>query len=589
MPVKFLKIFLAVLIISALPSAAQKNDKKKAAGDPAIANGYAPGLPGADSLGFTGVLEPSYFYTEGVKQSLLHSDQKKAVAFFEKAIKLDSLHAPSYYGIAQSLALTAPQEALLYSETANRIDSTNVWYKKQLGRLFVATGDYAKAQKLYEELIVLTPRNAENYSMLAALYEYTKQPFSAIAVLDKAEKSAGFIEELSRYKRELLISVRLYDKAIEEGKALVANYPYNYESYLALAQLYAETKNDSLAVENYKTALALNPDGVDVIASMNEYYKIKGDNANYLATAKQLVTSDKLSLDIKIRILKDITSNLNFYRENYFTIRDLAATLYLQYPKNYDVIEIYSDNIRGWGDYEEALNLYKDFVADTITDVRPFMEILNIEAYLKRSDSVTKYASTALAHFPDSIELYIRQGAALSYMGKEKDAVKAYEKALKHTASDSVKSVVYGIIGDEYHMAGNDKKSYASYDKALRLWPDNVVVLNNYAYFLSVKEKELEKALEMAAKVMELEPSNPTYMDTYGWVLFKLGRLEEAKKIIQQAVALDARKSGELMVHYGDILFAMGDSYMAEVYWKRALEAGYDPEEIAKRLLEAGE
>lgn len=543
------------------------------------------GMPGPDSLGFTGSLEPSYYYTEGLKQSILLEDKDKAVSLFAKAIELDSLYSPAYFETAHVLFSPDPHKALEYSEKANQLDTANVWYKSQLGRLLIANRDYARAQEAYEGLIVLAPKEPEYYSILAALYEYTKQPFAAIAVLEKAEKAVGLIEELSKHKRELFVGVGLYDKAIEEGKTLVANYPYDYESYLSLAQLYAETRNDSLARKNYNTALELNPGGIDIIASMNEYYKIKGDDVNYLATAKQLFVSNELPVETKIMAFRDITADINFYRKNYFTIKDLAGTLYLRYPDNYDVAELFADNLRGGGDYEDALTVYKKFIASNNTsDVRPFMDIINIEAYLKRPDSVTKYTSLAIKHFPGDTELYLRQGSALSYIGKEKEAIKSYEQALKHSQTDSAKSVIYGIIGDEYHLRGDAKKSYANYEKALKLWPENTVILNNYAYFLSEEEKELDKALAMSAKVMELEPSNPTYMDTYGWVLFKLGRLEEAKKTIQQAVALDTRKSSELLVHYGDILYALGEDYMASVYWKRALDAGHDAEEIAGRL-----
>lgn len=583
---KFLKISLIVLLISALPSWGQKKGKKNPVPEPdtVTVNYTDPGMPGPDSLGFTGTLGPVYYYTEGLKKNLLYKDKDEAVALLSKAIELDSTFSPAYFEIANVLAESDSEKALRYSETANRLDTTDIWYRSQLGKLLIFNRDYFKAQKVFEELITLNPKNPGNYNMLAWLYEQTRQPFAAIAVLDKAENTVGLIEDLAKYKRELLVSVGLHDKAIEEGKALVANYPYDYDSYLSLAELYAETRKDSLAIENYNMALGLNPKGIDIIASMNEFYKIKGDEANYLATTKQLFQSNEIPVEMKIQAFNDVTADINFYRRHYYTIKDLAGTLYTRYPDNYSVVELYADNARGGGEMEEALNVYKRFLTDTITDIRPFMDILNMEAYLKRPDSVNKYTALALERFPNDPELYIRQGGILSYLDKDKEAMKAYESALKYARNDSMRSIVHGMIGDEYHLKGNAKKSYANYEKALKLWPDNVVILNNYAYFLSEEEKELDKALEMSSKVMELEPSNPTYMDTYGWVLFKLGRTEEAKKIIQQAVALDSRKSSELFLHYGDILYVLGETYMASVYWQRAQEAGYDSAKIQQRL-----
>lgn len=540
----------------------------------------------ADSIpeGFDGAKLTQYYFTEGLKSLKIERDYGTAVEWFDKAIGLDPGHSPSYYEAANAIMYSEPRRALEYSTKAAGLDTANSWYAGQQARLYVMTGDYESAKKAYEKLIVMAPRNPENYGMLALLYQQTNQPYAAIAVLDKAENAMGKIEQLAQHKTELLVAAGLFDQAVEEARSLVAAYPYNYEGYLALAQLYAEGRKDSLAMENYNMALSLNPDGLDVIGSMNEYYRIKGDVENYLSTGKMLLQNPGLSLDVKTQFIRDITGNRNFYRENYFHIRELTSLLYLQYPEEYGVVALYSNNLLARGDFEEALQIHKDYIATPRDALEPYMDIIGMEAYKQRNDSVRKYTEIALQRFPTNPELYVRLGGTQSYMGNTRDALKSYEKALKYSEGDSIKSVVLGVIGDEYHRAGDEKKSYRYYDRALELWDSNTMVLNNYSYYLSEQDKQLEKALEMAQKVMELEPSNPTYMDTYGWTLFKLGRLEEAKTAIRQAIALDTRNSSELLIHYGDILHAMGEEYMATVYWKRALEAGHDEEEINGRL-----
>ena len=104
------------------------------------------------------------------------------------------------------------------------------------------------------------------------------------------------------------------------------------------------------------------------------------------------------------------------------------------------------------------------------------------------------------------------------------------------------------------------------------------------SYFLSLEGRDLNRALEMSGRAVELTDNNPTYLDTHAWVLFKLGRLDEAKRYLQQAVAFDGRKSPELLIHYGDVLAALGEKFMAETYWKKALENGYDPKEVELRI-----
>ena len=83
-------------------------------------------------------------------------------------------------------------------------------------------------------------------------------------------------------------------------------------------------------------------------------------------------------------------------------------------------------------------------------------------------------------------------------------------------------------------------------------------MLNNYAYFLTIEGHDLERALAMASRATALEDGNPTYLDTHAWVLYKLGRLDEARKMLQQAVVLDSQNSPALLAHYGDVLEALG-------------------------------
>ncbi|MDR0908005.1 MAG: tetratricopeptide repeat protein, partial [Rikenellaceae bacterium] len=128
------------------------------------------------------------------------------------------------------------------------------------------------------------------------------------------------------------------------------------------------------------------------------------------------------------------------------------------------------------------------------------------------------------------------------------------------------------------------KKAFKAYDKALVYNPDNDNVLNNYAYFLAEKGVRLEKAFEMASRAVALVKNSATYLDTYAWVLYKLERYAEARVVMKRALPLDRDGSAELLAHYGDILFALGENFLASDYWKRAREAGYDEAKIAERL-----
>ena len=102
-------------------------------------------------------------------------------------------------------------------------------------------------------------------------------------------------------------------------------------------------------------------------------------------------------------------------------------------------------------------------------------------------------------------------------------------------------------------------EAYAAYDSALVYKENNIGALNNYAYYLSVERKNLDKAEEMSYRTVKAEPTNGTYLDTYAWILFEKGKYVEAKIYIDQAMQNDGSKSSVVVEHCGDIYYMNGD------------------------------
>ncbi len=568
---------------------------------------------------YPGELKPTFYYTEGVKSMSVYGDDTVAEYFFDRAIALDSTHSPSYYELGNiAYYRKDPARALALSGRAWSLDSTNVWYLAQKGQFSLATGDYAGAQKIYEKLVKDVPHNPENYQRLAALYLYNKLPFSAISVLDSAEYKLGRIEELSAFKRQVLIEVNLIDRAIDETRQMIDEYPYMDENYLILGQLYDATGKDSAALANYGRALKMNPENAATIDAMAGFYKKRGNMTGYLSTLRLMFELPGVPLEEKIRTFGSLTDNREFYGANYSQINALAQTLMTKYPSDYEVVKLYAGHLIASGKIDDALAIYKVHLRDSTLHSSPvvpegiaegaengsadgrktagagkevadarldlYNNIIDIESYLERPDSVEKYMDEAIRDFPRNPELYLRSGFSQSFRKHYTKALDNYETALKYARSDSMRSVILGIIGDTYHETGDARRCFHYYDRALKADRDNATVLNNYSYYLSVSGVRLEKALDMASRATQLSPGNPTFIDTYAWTLYKLERYAEAKKAMQQAIALDRSESTELLVHYGDILYELKEYFMASVYWKKAQDKGYDAAEIERRL-----
>lgn len=529
--------------------------------------------------------QAAYFYMEGIKSNILEGDSARSKAWFQKVLEIDSTHSPSLYELASLTAFEHPEEALQYSLKANAIDTANVWYKMQLGRLLIANQQYDSALTLYDQLIKIKPDNPDNYRLKALLYDQLGQPQKALEVLEAAENRFGLIELLSSHKLQLLLNTQQFDRAMAEARMLVETFPYNEENYVVLAELYSMMGMNHLAKENYDKAISLNPNSLRVLASLNDFYKRQNDDVHFLETAAKLFRLKEFPLETKLKFYEELFHNPNFLRNNFIQMGDLVRTLAITYPEDLRSLELYARYLIAGGSIEQALLLYKSHVNDSIPTKEVFNEIIGMEAYLKRADSVDKYTTIALERFPDDAELRLQKASVTAFMmEKPKEAVPLFEEALKYARTDSLRSVIYGAIGDNYHTLGDDKKCFKAYDKGMKLDTTNVSIYNNYSYFLSLRNERLDKALEWAQKAVRLDPNNPTFLDTYAWVLYQLGRYEEARIPMRQAISLDQNNNKELYIHYGDILYKLGDQFMASYYWKKALENGYDAQEIENRL-----
>lgn len=552
-----------------------------------------------------------YAYTDGIRQLFADGDTLAGRRSLHRALECDSTYAPALYLLSTGVAADDPAAAVDYARRAYRRDTSNKWYAQQYGRLLIYNSRYSEAVPVFERLLRDEPRDPDNYRLLALLYQQQDKPFSAMVILDSAEVRFGRIPALSHIRRTLLVGLHQYDKALAEAEAMAAAAPYDADSHVALGELYGAMGRDSSARASFAAALEIDSTNLDALTAFADYCNSRRDYRRYLAAMQEIFRHDGMPLGDKLRQLERLTSDRQFYGENYLQIADLVRTLAMKYPADRSVMKAYADHLIASGELDEALDLYKRHLNDDPAPRDCYDMVIDIESYKRRPDSTAKYIALALERFPGDPLLYLREGSAHSMRGEYARAERSFRNALKRAGTDSLRSVVHGYIGDTYqlravktvnpkeaeHVPGLFlavqaspraralmKRCYAEYDRALRLWGGNAAVLNNYAYFLAEQDREAERAVEMSERAVAAEPGNPTYLDTYAWALYKAGRPAEARRVMQQALSLDRSDSAELQIHYGDILDALGERFMAEIYWRRAAENGYPAEAVAERM-----
>lgn len=526
----------------------------------------------------------TYRHSEAVKYLAVARDTANARSIWQELVSQDTTYAPALYNLY--LIEKDRDKALDYAERAYMADTTNKWYAHAYASSLVQARRYTQAIPAYRRLMRLAPKDIESYHALAILYSYGGMPYSAIAILDSAELRTSYNPYLSEIKLDLLIDTRQYDKAVEAGKRVVAEYPYDAKARINLAKAYEVAGRDSLARTTLDEAYRIDSTNIETLTAISMYYERKGNAQRMLDYEERIIDDEQLDVGEKLRRVKLFTSNRAFYAQNYIRIGGIIQRIAIAHPNNREVVDCYAEHMIALGELDEALDYMRRHLDNEATTPAHYIEVLQLEHYLKREDEMFEDMQRGIDRYPTSKEIFSFMGFLASERKSYDLAVEIFSDCLKVCDNDSDRSEMLGYIGDVYHEMGKDNKAFKAYRKALTFNADNIVVLNNYAYFLSILDKDLDQALEMSKRAIELEPNNATYVDTYAWVLHRLGRNEEAKRAMSQALSLSSQRDASLLVHYADILWALGEKFMADTYWKKAAELGFDREALEEHIAE---
>lgn len=524
----------------------------------------------------------SELYAEAIKQATIHHDTLKAKSAIEAIFRQDSTYAPAQNLLSR--LTTNRSEAVRMAERAYRSDTTNRYYLEDYGGALVRGGEYNKAVSIFQK-IVAKSTEPDHYRILAILLDSNRRTAEALAVLDTAEIRFGRIPLLGRLRQYYLLKTGKTLAAEADARKAIEEAPYLAENHISLAEIYAMTRRDSLAIASFQRAIAIDSLAIEPWLALAEYHQKRGNKTGYLTILERIFGSDQLPLEGKIEEWKSLTNDLASYRKFYPQYDALVKRLYIRHPESKEVATLYAQHLIMSGEIESALALCKQLIDKKDPKIEEFTRVIEIENHLNRPDSVRRYTDMALAVFPHNTDLLHMRGALAMQRKEYDDAISLYNEALKHADNDTLRSSLWGAIGDVEHQRNEMKRCYKAYEKSLRYFADNAMVLNNYAYFLSLDNRDLDRAHTMITRALALAENNSTYLDTMAWVLYRLGRYAEAKKYMQQALSLDRSRSAELALHYGDILHALGEDFMAKTYWRKALERGAKKEEIEKRFM----
>lgn len=562
-------IFIGVLLVVSLPVMSSDGDTKGK-------------ISGADQRKF------DYFFYEGLN---LKAAGKYDAAYdaFNHCLAIDSTASAVLYELSSFYAqLNRPEKSLDMLRRAVAYSSDNFTYRLALATMSRNLGMFGEASEEYEKLVKDYPEKPElNYYLADALTQ-EGEVGKAIDAYDALESSIGMNEALSMQKYKLYSSLEQSDSAFQEIEKLANKFPMEARYPIILGDLYLE-KNDTVkALSYYKKAHEIDPGSPYYIVSMANYYEVVGDKDAAETQIRNALVNEKLDVETKVGILSRYILRLQQSQKGTESANALFQTLLEQHPEDTDLKQMYGSLLIAQGKNDEAR-----FQFQLITEMEPqdpaaWQQLLNLALKSEDLPEVIRICTRCQELFPEAPEYYFYLGIAYFQQEKYQEALDTYRAGIEiiPVENSNMKSDFYGQIGDINYQIKNMPETYKAYEEALKYNDKNVVVLNNYAYFLSLDKKDLKKAERMSASAVKLEPNNSTYLDTYAWVFFVQGNYSLAKIYIKSALANDKTNSPELVDHYGDILFMTGEKEQAVEQWKKAKELGKKSDVLDRKIAE---
>ena len=529
--------------------------------------------------------EYNYALTEATKQKLF-GNFKQAALLYKKCIEVNPASDAAHFQLSGLLMMARDLEgALKMNKKAVALNPDNFWYRLQLGQLYMIGEDKKNTISVYEGIVEKWPGKLDIKFELARLYSEAGAHTKALKILNDIELDNGISEPVTMLKEQIYIKVGKPELAEKELLVLVELSPDEIRYLGILAELYTTLGEKQKAIETYDRIFEIEPESGIAQMSLAEFYRINSNPVKQYIYLEKALANPSLEIDRKILVIIDLLTDETQFRKHQTETLLLINLLEQQYPGDYRVLTAKADYFAKVEDYEGALNLYNKVLGEQKENYYIWEQTVFIENMLGRPKDVFDRCSEALTHFSDRPLLYLFKGNAASQLNMNKESIEILEAGLAYVENNIALTVqFYLFLAEAWRGEGNFAKSDEYFEQSILMEPENLMILNNYSYYLSLRGEKLKEAEKMSRKTIEADPENPTYLDTYAWVLFKSGEFEKAKTVMEKAIKNGGQEDPDILEHYGDVLNAMGLNDDARLYWEKALKHGGAADGLNRKL-----
>ena len=476
------------------------------------------------------------------------------------------------------------QEAM---EKAARNDPENYWYQQALAGFYQEQNKTDDAIRMYEKMLVSFSNQVETLLNLLNLYGQKKDHGNEIFTLNRLEYLLGKNEQISMEKFRIYLAMGDNESAFHEIESLVKEYPLDMRYLTVLGDTYMQNGRMEEAYAVFQKVLSVEPNNAMTLLSIANYYEKTGQTEKYDEQIDLLLVNKNVPGDIKLNIMQYLINKAETQKMDSTYVINQFNRVIEQDMDDTKIPMLYAQYLFSKKMEKESVPVLEHILQLDPENTVARMTLLSTAIRKEDPEWVIRIAKPGVEVTPDVIDFYFYLGMA--YFQKERfdEALNTYKTGLQHMPANTraeIRSDFYSIIGDIYHSKKEIKEMYAAYDSALIHNPDNIGALNNYAYYLSLEEYDLDKAEEMSYKTVKAEPKNSTFLDTYAWVLFMKGKYSEAQIYIDDAIRNGGDESDVVVEHAGDIYFMNGDMENALYYWQKSRDMGNESNVLKDKI-----
>lgn len=434
---------------------------------------------------------------------------------------------------------------------------------------------------------------ADDLAMLGVMTADSTLTAKAYGILERIEQGMGpDAWVVSRKVRQLALRD---DSAgvLREVQRFLKQAPRESSNLVFAARIYTTLDMIDTALTLYNTATRLDSTNGNAYLGRAQIYGGQGDSAAYDREIFSLMELPGADVDIKIQLITGYVRSLygDTTPGSQERIKRMFNVLTDNHPLEPEIRSMHGSYlalIHDWKGAVEQFGYATDLAPDDPEKWGYYVtSLVNMPDYEKAVAMARKTEGL----FPQTaLEMRRLEFYALHQLGRTAEGVERVNDVLQSdTITGDQRSELLSLLGDTYYQDGDTTLSAQYYQQAIEANEANFMAMNNYAYHLAVLNRDLDRALQLAHKAVSAEPDNPTYLDTYAWVLFRRKDYAKAKEYIDLTMQShegdeDYEPSAEEYGHAGDIYFMNGEPEKALEFWQKALELSPDDALLQRKV-----